>query len=38
MLIIGQWIRGHDEWNFESERYFGSRGPEIQKTRKVYLH
>ncbi|KAF9030695.1 terpenoid synthase [Hymenopellis radicata] len=34
---LGQWIRGHDEWNFGSGRYFGSRGLEIQKTRKVVI-
>ncbi|KAF8172887.1 hypothetical protein BJ912DRAFT_89820 [Pholiota molesta] len=32
---IGQWVRGHDEWMFASGRYFGDKGPEIQKTRKV---
>jgi len=27
------WIRGHDCWSFESERYFGTKGLEIQKQR-----
>ncbi|KAK7012921.1 isoprenoid synthase domain-containing protein [Favolaschia claudopus] len=34
---LGQWIRGHDEWNFGSGRYFGDRGLEIQKTRTVVI-
>ncbi|KAJ7811924.1 terpenoid synthase [Mycena olivaceomarginata] len=32
---LGQWIRGHDEWSFNSERYFGDKGLEIQQTRTV---
>ena len=27
------WIRGHDSWSFESERYFGTKGMEIQRLR-----
>ncbi|KAI0293867.1 terpenoid synthase [Multifurca ochricompacta] len=27
------WVRGNDQWNFESGRYFGSKAQEIQKTR-----
>ena len=34
---IGNWVRSNDEWGFESERYFGEKGPEIQKTRWVTL-
>ncbi|KZP33092.1 terpenoid synthase [Athelia psychrophila] len=34
---LGQWIRGHDEWNFESGRYFGSDGLKIQKSRRVVI-
>ena len=30
---LAQWIRGNDDWTFESGRYFGSKGLEIQKTR-----
>jgi hypothetical protein len=30
---FGNWVRANDVWNFESERYFGKKGPEIQKTR-----
>ena len=32
---IAIWPRANDCWNFESGRYFGSKGPEIQKTRVV---
>ncbi|KAH8991186.1 terpenoid synthase [Lactarius akahatsu] len=31
------WLRGHDCWSFESGRYFGTKGPEIQKHRVVTL-
>lgn len=31
------WIRGHDCWSFESGRYFGSKGAEIQKHRLATL-
>ncbi|GLB39974.1 putative terpene synthase family, metal binding domain [Lyophyllum shimeji] len=34
---LGFWIRGHDEWNFSSGRYFGKDGPEVQKHRKVII-
>jgi len=34
---LGNWVRANDQWHFESERYFGKRGPEIQKTRWVTL-
>ena len=29
------WVRANDCWSFESGRYFGSRGLEIQRTRVV---
>ncbi|KAG6879127.1 hypothetical protein C0992_005014 [Termitomyces sp. T32_za158] len=32
------WVRANDSWHFESGRYFGMDGLEIQKTRKVVLH
>ncbi|KAJ7637775.1 terpenoid synthase [Mycena rosella] len=32
---LGNWVRGYDVWSFESERYFGKRGKEIQVTRTV---
>jgi len=31
------WIRGHDCWSFESERYFGTKGLEIQNQRLMPL-
>ena len=34
---VGNWVRGTDSWGFESRRYFGSRGLEIQTTREVAL-
>ncbi|KAJ7112783.1 terpenoid synthase [Mycena crocata] len=34
---LGNWVRGNDVWSFESERYFGTKGPEIQATRVVTL-
>ncbi|KAI0706366.1 terpenoid synthase [Earliella scabrosa] len=34
---MGNWVRGNIAWSFESERYFGLDGPEIEKTRRVVL-
>ncbi|KAH7928468.1 terpenoid synthase [Leucogyrophana mollusca] len=34
---MAYWARGNATWCFESERYFGKKGPEIQKTRMVPL-
>jgi Delta6-protoilludene synthase len=34
---LGFWIRGHDCWSFESGRYFGTGGAEVQKVRVVNL-
>jgi len=34
---LGNWVRGNDSWSFESERYFGKQGLEIQHSRKVAL-
>ncbi|KAI0267839.1 terpenoid synthase [Gloeopeniophorella convolvens] len=34
---LGYWIRGFDCWSFESERYFGASGLEVQKRRVVTL-
>jgi hypothetical protein len=34
---LGNWVRAGDQWGFESERYFGKKGPEIEKTRWVTL-
>ncbi|KAG0703646.1 terpenoid synthase, partial [Suillus ampliporus] len=34
---IATWPRGNNCWGYESQRYFGTRGPEIQQTRLVPL-
>ncbi|KAG6917178.1 hypothetical protein DXG01_003614 [Tephrocybe rancida] len=34
---LANWPRCNDSWNFESGRYFGSKGREVQKTRRVPL-
>ena len=34
---LAGWPRGNDCWSFESGRYFGSKGLEVQKTRRVAL-
>ncbi|KAI9438409.1 isoprenoid synthase domain-containing protein [Russula earlei] len=34
---LGYWIRGIDSWSLETERYFGAKGPEVQKHRLVTL-
>ena len=34
---LGNWVRAGGQWAFESERYFGKKGPEIEKTRWVTL-
>ncbi|KAJ7854637.1 isoprenoid synthase domain-containing protein [Mycena leptocephala] len=34
---LANWPRAQDCWNFESQRYFGSKGSEIQVTRRVPL-
>jgi len=34
---LAYWIRGFDCWSLETERYFGTKGPEIKKHRVVRL-
>ncbi|KZT42148.1 terpenoid synthase [Sistotremastrum suecicum HHB10207 ss-3] len=34
---VGNWVTANVEWSFESERYFGTRGPEIREHRSVAL-
>ncbi|KAL0565794.1 hypothetical protein V5O48_016225 [Marasmius crinis-equi] len=34
---LGNWVRANDCWSFESHRYFGNQGLEIQETRVVEL-
>ena len=37
IACLAAWPRGNDSWRFESERYFGKKGAEVQKTRMVPL-
>lgn len=32
------WPRGNDSWTFESQRYFGTDGPRVQRERTVALY
>ncbi|KAG0694264.1 terpenoid synthase [Suillus ampliporus] len=34
---IAMWARGNHSWSFEGQRYFGTRGPEIQQNRLVLV-
>ena len=34
---LAQWVRGSNDWAFESGRYFGSKGSEIRQTRVMTL-
>ncbi|KAF8549864.1 terpenoid synthase [Imleria badia] len=34
---VGQWVRGLDDWTFESERYFGNKGLEIKEKKWMLL-
>ena len=34
---LGQWVRGNDDWSFESARYHGREGQTIRETRLVRL-
>jgi hypothetical protein len=34
---IGNWVRANYQWCFETERYFGKKGPKIEETRWVAL-
>ena len=35
---LANWVQGNHNWNFETRRYFGDGGPEIQCTRVVELY
>lgn len=37
LSAVGQAVAGNAHWSFESERYFGKAGAEIQKHRKFTL-
>lgn len=34
---LANWVRASDQWGFESQRYFGRNGCDVQKTRWVTL-
>ncbi|TID25240.1 hypothetical protein E2P81_ATG04342 [Venturia nashicola] len=34
---LAQWVRGNDDWTFESGRYFGEEGLKIQMSRATNL-
>jgi hypothetical protein len=34
---LANWVRANDAWSFESDRYFGRKGKQIQKSRMVQL-
>lgn len=34
---LGNWVRANDQWSFESQRYFGTKGLEIIQHRTVQL-
>ncbi|TDL15490.1 terpenoid synthase [Rickenella mellea] len=34
---LGNWVRANDSWSFESQRYFGKKGTEIEESRWVTL-
>jgi len=34
---LGQWVRGNDDWTFESGRYFGDKGSHVRRTRLMTL-
>ena len=29
---LGRWLRANEEWNFESQRYFGASGEKVRKS------
>lgn len=33
--VLGQWVRGNDDWSFESRRYFGEMSEEFKQTREI---
>ena len=34
---LDEWVRGHEDWSLEGERYFGNKCPEIQQNRGMLL-
>ncbi|KAE9398703.1 terpenoid synthase [Gymnopus androsaceus JB14] len=37
MDAMARWVKGHIDWSFETQRYFGSRGMQVKESRIVYL-
>lgn len=38
IIGLNTWISGMHDWSFESERYFGDRGPEVRRTHFLVLY
>jgi Delta6-protoilludene synthase len=38
IFSLAMWARGNVSWSFESRRYFGKDGFEVQRTRQAVLH
>ncbi|KAK0707897.1 terpenoid synthase [Lasiosphaeris hirsuta] len=34
---LAYWVRGNDDWSFESQRYFGTTGEAVRRTREVFM-
>lgn len=34
---LAHWVRGLDEWSFETQRYFGTKGEAVKVSRRVEL-
>jgi len=34
---LAYWVRGNDDWSFESQRYFGTKGETVRCTREIYM-
>lgn len=34
---IGNWVTANIEWGFETQRYFGSHGPDVREHQKISL-
>ncbi|KAK5652877.1 hypothetical protein OQA88_9543 [Cercophora sp. LCS_1] len=34
---LAQWVRGNDDWSFESQRYFGVVGGVVRRVREIYM-
>ena len=34
---LAYWVRGNDDWSFESQRYFGTLGETVRRTREIHM-